>query len=525
MASLALDQERPVPRTRLSARVRALPRTPLVVAAVLALTAAATVKHLHALGAPYWIDEGISVGVASHHLTDIPGVLRQDGSPPLYYVLLHLWIGLFGAGSVATHSLSAIFAIACVPAAYWAIAPLSRSGGIVAAAILALDPYVGLYADETRMYSLVLLLSVLVVGAFLRAFVLRRPSAAFALAVLLALILYTHAWGAFLAASAGLCWLALVALGPQRRLLLRSGVIAFGGALLLYVPWVPTLLYQARHTGAPWSHRPNLRSLDTAMTRIWSGQRAELILLAAGAVGLAFALWRDGGRMRRGVLGIVVLTAGTLLGAWAYSRYGSPAWALRYLVVVVGPLALLVGLGLGRIPVLGPVSVLAVLAVGWLLWYGRPTDRTLNHKSNVAAAAAVMRPSLPSGTLVFSTQPEQVPNLAHYLPAGMRYMTPLGRVPDVGVFDWRDALVRLRAARYDRVLGPAVAHMRRGQRLLLVQPQFSHPDSPWTIRIRDLARHWGRQVRRDHRLRRLKVFRSHHGSSRSTVVETLLVRR
>ena len=41
---------------------------------------------------------------------------------------------------------------------------------------MALDPYVGLYADETRMYSLLLLLALLVCGAFLRAFVLRRAA-------------------------------------------------------------------------------------------------------------------------------------------------------------------------------------------------------------------------------------------------------------------------------------------------------------------------------------------------------------
>ena len=153
---------------------------------------------------------------------------------------------------------------------------------------------------------------------------------------------------------------------------------------------------------------------------------------------------------------------GALLGAWAYSRYGSPAWALRYLVVVLGPLALLVGVAAGRIPVAGPVTVLVVLGVGAVLWYGRPTERTLENKSNVAAAAARLDPLLPRGTLVFSTQPEQVPNLAHYLPRGMEFVTPMGRVPDAGVFDWRDALTRLHAASYAAVLGPGGPQSAQG---------------------------------------------------------------
>jgi hypothetical protein len=511
----------PAPRATAWRRIGTLPRTPIVAAAVALLTAAGTVKHLHALDASYWIDEGISVGISSHHLSAIPGLLRQDGSPPLYYLLLHLWMALFGSGSTATHSLSAIAAVACVPAAWWAIAPLSSAGGLAAAAILALDPYVGLYADETRMYSLVLLLSVLVTGAVLRAFVLRRRRWAPALAVGLALVLYTHAWGAFLAAAAGVCWLVLLALGPDRRGLARDGLIAFGGAIVLYAPWLPTLAYQAAHTGAPWSHRPTLTSLDSALTSVWSGQRAEMVLLALGAVGLVFALVRDGGRIRRALLSGAVLTVGTLLGAWAYSRYGSPAWALRYLVIVLGPLALLVALSLGRIPVLGPVAVLPVLAVGFFLWYGRPTVRSLERKSNVAEAATRLRGSLPRGTLVFSTQPEQVPNLAHYLPPGMRYVTPLGPVPDPGVMDWRDALKRLKAARYDRVLAPLLAGLRPGERLLLVQPRFSHPDSPWTVTIRSIARAWGHALPHASGLRELKVVRSRHGNSRSSVSATL----
>jgi hypothetical protein len=219
---------------------------------------------------------------------------------------------------------------------------------------------------------------------------------------------------------------------------------------------------------------------------------------------------------------MAVIAAVTLLAAFAYSRFGTPAWALRYLVVVLAPLALLVAIGLGRLALLGP---LAVLAAALLAWHGRPTAATLEHKSNVTQVARDLGPALRRGTLVFSTQPEQVPELAHELPAGLRYATPLGRVPDAGVMDWRDALARLDAARFAAVLGPQVRGLRRGARLLLVQPVFSHPDSPWTLKIRDIARRWGRAVRRSRLLRRLRTLRPTHGSSRSTVAAILMERR
>jgi hypothetical protein len=82
----------------------------------------------------YWIDEGLSVGIADRPLGDIPGVLRLDGSPPLYYSLLHFWIGLVGRSESATHALSLIFAVLAVPAAWWAVRGIfgARAGWMAA---------------------------------------------------------------------------------------------------------------------------------------------------------------------------------------------------------------------------------------------------------------------------------------------------------------------------------------------------------------------------------------------------------
>ena len=52
------------------------------------LVVASLVLRTRALGAALWMDEGLSIGIASQPLLDIPHVLRVDGSPPLYYMLL-----------------------------------------------------------------------------------------------------------------------------------------------------------------------------------------------------------------------------------------------------------------------------------------------------------------------------------------------------------------------------------------------------------------------------------------------------
>src|SRR5947209_11056742 len=138
---------------------------PIVALALLVMLGVSVWLRTTALHFYFWVDEGISVGIASHPLSQIPSLMRRDGSPPLYYVLLHFWMAWRGHSEVATHEFSLIFALLAIPAAYWAGASLfGRRTGLIAALLAAGAPYLTTYAQETRMYSLVALLSILVAG-------------------------------------------------------------------------------------------------------------------------------------------------------------------------------------------------------------------------------------------------------------------------------------------------------------------------------------------------------------------------
>jgi hypothetical protein len=495
--------------------------TLLAAGAVLVLAAVAVVRLRHALGAPLWIDEGISIGISSHRFADIPGLLRQDGSPPLYYLLLHVWMSLFGSTPTATHALSVTCVALAVPAAAWAAwSPFGPLAAGLAAALVALDPFAIEYADETRMYGLMLLVSVLAVGAFVRAFVLgRRPFVA-VFAVALAAVLYTHNWGLFLAAALGLAYLGLLAAAPDRRRMLVDGALGFGGAVVLFAPWLPTLAFQAAHTGAPWSHRPSAHSLGRALTRMLGGSMPEALVLLVGGAGLVEIVRRGSATQRRAMAATLAAAVVTLLVAYAWSRWSSPAWALRYLVVVLAPLAVVAGAGLARS---GALGVAAVVVVAAFSWHGKPTLHALTHKSNVHEAVAALAPQLPRGSLVVSTQPEQVPALRYQLGPGFRYVTPLGVVADPQVMDWRDALHRLRAARFATAMEPLLRDLPAGARVLLVQPRFTNPNAPWTRLVRQRARAWGKALR--HRLRVVDRSIPTKGFNRSTVSTSLLAPR
>jgi hypothetical protein len=493
------------------------------VLAVGGLTVLAAILRDRALGAPFWIDEGLSVGIASHPFADIPTVLRVDGSPPLYYLLLHLWIAVAGDSEHATHLLSALFAVLAVPAAAWALLPVFGDlAALAAAALVALSPFVGVYADEGRMYSLVLLLGTIAAGSFLRVFVLRRRRWSIGCAVMFAALLYTHAWGAFFVATAGVAGLVVLAVARDRRAVLVDLLICFGGAALLFAPWLPVALEQSRHTAAPWSHAPDSRSLTRALTRMLTGTSPEWVLLVAGGTGAPLVLWRGTATQRRALLALAAIATGTLLLGYLASRDVTPAWSFRYLMIVLAPLLLALAVAIAR---LGVYGVVAIAVLGLVLWSGRPSVHQLENKSNVAAVSRALGPRLSPGSVVFSEQPEQVAALRYYLPAGLRYATPLGAVADPRVMDWRDAMARMRDARYDRTLGRDVRGLRPGQRLLVVASRFSRPSSPWTQAIASIARVWTARVRADPRLRGLAVIRPRRYDNRSTVSAVLLVRR
>jgi hypothetical protein len=513
----------PLPRLR---RLTVDGRLPALACLAL-LTAWAVHARTRDLRAPLWIDEGISFGIAHHHLSAIPGVLRQDGSPPLFYLMLHVWTGVFGGTPRWGHALTLLLAVLAVPAAYWAASlPFGRAAGLCAAAIVALDPFAGTYAIEVRMYSLLLLLGVLTTGTFVRAFIVRpgHRGWAAAFAVSLAALFYTHNWALFLGAAAGVAWLALLAFTPppERRALLVSGLIGFGGAALLFLPWVPTVLAQMAHTGAPWSHAPHLHSVSSAFERMLGGHTSKTVLVLFALTGGITMVRARTPVVSRAALATLAIALGTLALAYAWSNISSPAWALRYLSIVLAPTAIVLGAGLARNGVVAAV-VLAVLFMG--SWYGKPTHASLRHKSNVEYVTSKLGPGLAAGTQVFATQPEQVPVLRYYLQAGLRYVTPLGRVPDPRVMDWRDAMRRLdgNAARW--TFARVLAGLRPGQQLLLVQPRFGRATAPWTKRIQHLARVVTRTMHADHSIRVVARVIPHRGYNRATLSAFVLERK
>jgi len=414
----------------------------------------------------YWLDEGISLGIATHPLTEVPDLLRNDGSPPLYYALLHLWTTVFGTSEPATHLLSLAFALAAVPLAFWAGVTLrNRRTGWVAVALVAVSPFVADYVNETRMYTLVVLLSLATTASFAHVFVVgdRRYRAPCTLC--LTLLLYTHNWALFLAAALGAGVVLCAALSPDgaaRKRTILDGALVLGAAGVLYLPWVPTLAYQLTHTGAPFSLRPTLLQVRADLMALIGGPDVLVVIGLGAGLALIEVFHRPRSREAQLVLVLGTIVAVMVALGWAVSRDNS-VWVYRYLAVVVGPLLLLLAVAISEAGRSGLVALgVVVFLTAPVGVKGQQFD-----KSNLADVVRQLGPSLSPGDLVVGDF-GRLPVLAHYLPEGLSYAETTGPVADPLTSDQRDATRRLRAAVPERVLQPSFDRLAPDQHLLVV---------------------------------------------------------
>lgn len=235
-----------------------------------------------------WLDEALSVNIARLPVPELLDALERDGHPPLYYLLLHVWMDVFGADDVAVRALSGIFSVAVLPLVW--IAARRRGGGeagLLAVVLLSLTPFAIRYGSEARMYSL---LALLAMAAWLVADDLDRLGGRwrwFGLAALTGLGLLTHYWVIYM----GLAAVALLGcrfwIDRDRRRFARTAS-ALAAGCLLFLPWIPSFVHQLRHTGTPWATaaRPAQALVELAHG-LGGSYLAESLLFGLVLLGLA----------------------------------------------------------------------------------------------------------------------------------------------------------------------------------------------------------------------------------------------
>lgn len=196
--------------------------------------------RLHRLNfQPLWGDEGWSFYLASQPVSQLLALTARDIHPPLYYLLLKLWLLVLGSGAEEARLLSVGAGVLLIPAVGLAGQRLfGRQTGLAGAAITALMPLAVYYSQEVRMYGLVTLLGALSICFLLRIEGQPAPGRQTRAAYVgvTAAALYTHYYAAFLV-LAQVIYILLTHLRrrPLTAVFTRLMPIIYAGAL--YLPW------------------------------------------------------------------------------------------------------------------------------------------------------------------------------------------------------------------------------------------------------------------------------------------------
>ncbi len=287
-----------------------------------------------------WLDEAYSLEVAHRNIHNIWVFLRGNDAHPIgYYALLSTWIRWFGTDLTAMRSLSLIFGMGAVVLT-WLLGRVlfSPAVGIVAAALVSVNPFQIIASNELRMYPMLTCLSLISTWLLWRACA-SPPRAGWwvAYGVSAALAGYTSYYAFFLFPAQAL-WVVVWARPSVRAV--TGLAVATATALVLYIPWIPYVLtLPARF---PWGWRAPIGLYylsDLFTTQTFGGYL------------FSTATYQEFGKLAFKYQPVLLFPLLVFLGAgiFALGRISRPARSLTVLLWV-GSLVLivLVSLAIGR---------------------------------------------------------------------------------------------------------------------------------------------------------------------------------
>lgn len=304
---------------------------------------------------PFWHDEALTILLTQKPIAELIAITASDVHPPLYFLLLKpfLW---GGQSEFGVRLLSALFGTASVLMLYLAGRDLfDPQVGLWGALIMALSPLQVFYAQEARMYTQLLFLTVFSSWCFTRTWRDQQGYWWGLLAIGLLMACYTAYFTFPILGAMGL----YVFLVDRRRkaMIYFLGTVAL--TLLLYLPWLAVFLAQTRAVFETyWMAPPSPLALFTTITAFFVGYTLSPFWIAISLAAVLLIMFVTLNSIRYAakaghnlqpliwlLLWAFVPLLGTLLISWV-----RPIFQLRTVITAAPPLYLLVAWGMTRAP-------------------------------------------------------------------------------------------------------------------------------------------------------------------------------
>lgn len=309
----------------------------------------------------FWFDEAFSGNIVRMDWVEMIAMIKRDIHPPLYYILLKIWGSVFGTSEIALRSMSVAFMLASMFVVAFLVHIITKHRSIALAGMIvfAANPYILQYAQEARMY-LLLVLTVLLATLFFWQAIRTTPErfswywVGFCVSMVAAL--YTHYTAIFVLTGFGVfAWgRTIFAKDTVWRKILLLQAISASIILGSVLSWIPTF----------WEHIGRKSNLDWNAAPVWQDifWYAHVFLFGTeqgttgelGANSFVFSLpVHASGAIIIGLMGILLLRAkhlqdeqrmalaflGTMIATMLVAYAGAQAWGAhlihsRYLLVI-----------------------------------------------------------------------------------------------------------------------------------------------------------------------------------------------
>ncbi|QXZ15638.1 glycosyltransferase family 39 protein [Pseudomonas sp. AO-1] len=216
-----------------------------------------------------WYDEAYSLLLAREAPARIWALTALDVHPPLYYVLLHYWVAVWGESPLAARAFSVLADVGTLLLCIKLMSLVStRQATWIAALLLALLPISVRYSQEARMYAL---LGFWLMGATVALVCWARhpDQKRFALIYVFLMIaaFYTHYFAGLCVLVHWLFWWQSRGIHAGTAIAIEYWFLANIAIVFWYLPWIPHLLYQLADTQVSNWIEPV--TLQKALALVW----------------------------------------------------------------------------------------------------------------------------------------------------------------------------------------------------------------------------------------------------------------
>ncbi|MDB4940457.1 MAG: Membrane protein-like protein [Candidatus Doudnabacteria bacterium] len=183
------------------------------------------------------LDEAQSLWQTAHTLPVLLKIVAKDVHVPLYHIMLHFWQAFFGNSISGARVFSLIFFVLTIPAIFaLGKEAFGRKVGLFAATLTAISPFLNWYGSEARMYSLLVLVTILNQWFFIRIIRAGRKRNYWGYAITALLGIFSHYFFFFALLSQIIFFFINKKSFPENAL--KYFVRIGAGLFVLFIPWL-----------------------------------------------------------------------------------------------------------------------------------------------------------------------------------------------------------------------------------------------------------------------------------------------